>query len=377
MLHSNRDAPRFIGMFAFSSYFRYILGMPKWIQHSILVVGLLVWGVGFEFLAQPANPLDHRTLVFIVPHNITAGRIVKSLHRRGVIRNPLAVKYAIKCMGMDRHIHAGTYHLSPRMSTWRIIRTLGTPPPSIQIRVVIPEGYTLKEISKVLEKKGVISAEDFVDIAESRFPRHLRNKYEFLKNLPTTSIEGYLFPDTYLMASGSDPALILDMMLARFQEVAVPLLSRKTIKSRYGVHELMTLASIIEKEASDYGEKTLVSSVFHNRLRAGMMLASCPTVKYALGNPRKPQLYFRDLEVESPYNTYKHTGLPPGPICNPGLESMLAAMHPAPSHYYYFAARGNGRNIFTTSAQGHINALYEMGYLKKEATQNEETGKAP
>ncbi|MFC1478244.1 endolytic transglycosylase MltG [Candidatus Margulisiibacteriota bacterium] len=332
----------------------------------ILIILAFFW---FGFLGQKADRRRHQTIETVIPKNATASRVIDILKDKKLVKSTLKTKLAMKLLRAGQHIHAGAYYLRPDMTLWTVIRTIqgkGKAGTRAFAKVTIPEGLTVDEIADVFENAGITSKTDFLSyLGTLNKNLRMRAKYKFLRDIPVEAVEGYLFPDTYVVSPGTSPALLTDIMLSRFREIVLPI-NKNINKGKYNLHQVLTIASIIEKEAVTDEERPVVSSVYHNRLKFRMYMASCPTVKYALGQPRKPNLYFRDLEVKSPYNTYKNIGLPPGPICSPGKKSIYAALSPAKTKYLYFAARGDGTNIFTKSSREHYNLLYRLGYLKKD-----------
>jgi UPF0755 protein len=222
--------------------------------------------------------------------------------------------------------------------------------------VTIPEGLTLADISEILEKKGFLKKERFFSLV---LDPELLNKYR----IPSDTAEGYLFPETYHFPRGASGREIVEHMLKTFQKKVYPLFHRYGPERGLTLHEIVTLASLIEKETSVSEERSLVSAVFHNRLVQGMKLQADPTVIYSLpqfdGNIRK-----QDLSFDSPYNTYVYPGLPPGPISNAGLDSIRAALRPAEVDYLYFVARNNGTHEFSLDLKSHLRAV-EKYQLRK------------
>ena len=335
----------------------------------IIICSLLLLLGTFTIVNQKADPTNQYNIHFVVQPNATGAQIISDLRNTGLVNSSLKTKLLMKLTNASQHIQAGTYNLSPSMTLWEIIRTIqgkGETSSKVYASVTIPEGLTVIEIAELLDSSGVAKKQEFLDHIQ-----HLasikNNRFKFLEDVPISTIEGYLFPDTYVLSQGNNSELVVEMMLTRFQEKALPLYKMLN-SSQYSLHEILTIASIIEKEAVADHERPVVSSVFHNRLKYRMHLASCPTVKYALGNPKKPALYFKDLKVKSPYNTYQKTGLPPGPICSPGEKSIIAALSPANTKYLYFAAKGDGSNIFTKSYQEHYRTLARLGYSNNDIT---------
>ncbi|MEG2857842.1 MAG: endolytic transglycosylase MltG, partial [Clostridia bacterium] len=220
------------------------------------------------------------------------------------------------------------------------------------VRITIPEGYELKQIEKILVEKGVCDEKKLTDtLANHDF------EYDFLKGIKkgdAKRLEGYLFPDTYEFYTNDDPANVIDKMLANFASKYTAAMRARAKELGMTTSEIITLASIIEREATST-DKELVSSVFHNRLRSGryQYLQSCATVQYALGE-RKARLSIEDTKVTSPYNTYQNKGLPPGPIASPGNESIEAALYPAESDYMFFALLKDGTHKFSKTYDEHM-----------------------
>ena len=215
----------------------------------------------------------------------------------------------------------------------------------------------MRQIAGVLQKAIEIDSARFVTLAQ--------NPGFFGKlGVHAPSLEGYLFPDTYRFYWQTPEEKILETMVKRFHQVFADSLKQRATQLRMSVHQVLTLASIIEKEAQVPLERPLISGVFHRRLKLGMPLQADPTVIYALGG-RKRRLSKADTRVNSPYNTYLHRGLPPGPICNPGRDSILAALYPVKVDYLYFVAKGDGTHIFTKSLNSHINAKNRIRRMGK------------
>ena len=208
----------------------------------------------------------------------------------------------------------------------------------ITYKITIPEGYTCTQIAELLDKKEVAEEEAFLKL---------------VKDSEKTS-EGYLFPDTYEVPKKYGAEKMVKAMLSNFNQIAI---ENKFIDRAeeigFSLDEIIILASIIEKEAKFSEEKSKVSSVFYNRLEIGMKLQSCATIQYILETP-KEILDENDLKIDSPYNTYLYRGLPPGPICNPGLDSIIAALEPEDEDYLYFVLGENGKHIFSKTYQEHL-----------------------
>ena len=242
-------------------------------------------------------------------------------------------------------IKSGKYRAYSNDSMFRILEKIEAGE-VVTAKVTIPEGYNLKQMSELFESSGICGAQDFM--------KYSRDK-SFLKRLgvDASSAEGYLFPETYVIAEGLDARDVITILKKKTDSVLKDL-GWKPLKN-LSTHEMLTLASIIEKEAKVKSEQEIVSSVFHNRLKIGMPLQSCATVLYAL-DKTVPHLLLKDLEVDSPYNTYRRKGLTPGPIASPGRGAIKAAIKPAKTDYLFFVAKNDGSHYFSRNYSSHLKA---------------------
>jgi len=311
-------------------------------------------------LSSPRFYVDDEAVDVYVPDGLSSMQIGQVLEDAGLVWDARLFAIVSRIKGVHTGLKSGHYRLPVHQPLPEIIDTLARG--EVQLtRITIPEGYTVSQIAKLLEKHGVADAESFETAATT-----LAGEYAHLLGFvpPTGSLEGYLFPDTYLVSQGVAVERLILMMVTRFCKKAIPVLTEAG-NARLGVHELVTLASIIEREAAKDSERALISSVFHNRLAGGVRLQSCATVNYVLGEPHRA-LTVSDLAVESPYNTYLHDGLPPGPICNPGLSSLQAAVHPADSPFMYFVSDGAGGHVFSVEYLDHLAAAESLKRLRED-----------
>jgi UPF0755 protein len=212
----------------------------------------------------------------------------------------------------------------------------------------------VRRIAERVQAQGLGSAQRFLALCTAE-----RGRFKQLFDPPCDTLEGYLFPDTYLVEPGADEADLITRMLQRMkQELASPEIAPLLKQSKYDLHQVLTVASLVEAEAEKDSERPLIAAVFYNRLRLHMPLESCATVEYALGQ-HKAALSVKDTYVDSPYNTYRHYGLPPGPICSPGHASILAALKPAKVDYLVFTAKPDGSHYFTRTYKEHLNKTLE------------------
>lgn len=302
---------------------------------------------------------DPTPVTFSVSAGETAAQISQRLEDEGLIRDANVFRALLRVHGVDTRLEAGDYQLHRNMSMAEIMATLqhGRPP---TVTLTIPEGWRAEQIAALLAEKGLADPLEFLSLVRTG----AGFEYDFLSDRPEgiTSLEGYLFPDTYAFPPDATAADVIDRMLTTFGERFTPEMRQQVKDQGLSIHDAVTLASIIEREARVPDERTIIASVFHNRLRSGMYLNADPTVQYALGYHEdagqwwKRPLYLEDLEVDSAYNTYIHVGLPPGPICNPGLAALQAAVAPADTDYYYFVANdvaGDGSHVFAKTLEEH------------------------
>ena len=286
-----------------------------------------------------------------IVRGMSSQAIADQLAHNKLIHNPWAFLFVSHLSDASHRLQVGTYRLSGAMSIPQIIDHLKTGKVVTQ-QFVVPEGLTVVQIGKLWEKAGFGTAAVFNQAASD--PKWLR-KYRIEGN----TLEGYLFPNTYQFPDGATPQVIIQIMLDEFDRRWTAEFTEEAKALGFSKHQIITLASIIEAEARIPDERPLVSAVFHNRLRDGWKLQADPTALYGLGNPDRPPRA-ADLRVDSPYNTYIYKGLPPGPICNPGTASILAALRPTSVDYMYFVAIGDGRHHFSKTLREHQNMINKM-----------------
>ncbi len=330
---------------------------PAALAVLVMVVVALVTAVagGLALRAGVAPVGPGREQVTQIPADTGPDGIARLLREKGLIRNELAFRIAVRHWGLAGKLKAGYYRLSPSMSAEEIARTIAEGR-TAKARVTIPEGFTVAQIAERLEREGLCTAKEFLGAAT---PAAVSRRGFGLEG---DSLEGYLFPDTYIVEFGTKPADIVGQMVANWaRQVALGLEGDLKSRSSEGWtrSQIMIIASMIEREAEVEKDRPLIASVIYNRLRKGMRLQIDATVIYALGEHRS-RLTYRDLKVDSPFNTYRYPGLPPHPICNPGLPSLRAALHPAQTDYLFYVARGDGSHIFTRTYDDHRKAIREV-----------------
>lgn len=317
---------------------------------SISVLSSLAVFVTIFYLLRYLSPVDMNakpTQLKIAPGMSSIG-IANQLAKNNLIQNSWAFLFAAHLSGANHRLQMGSYRLSGAMSIPQIIDHLKTGK-VITHQFVVPEGLTVRQIGKLWEKAGFGTAAAFDEAV--RDPKWQQN-YE----IEADTLEGYLFPNTYQFPDGATPDVIIKIMLDESKRRWTDEFCNAAKALNFSRHEVITLASIIETEARVSDERPLISAVFHNRLRRGWKLQADPTALYGLGNPDRPPRA-ADLRTDTPYNTYVYKGLPPGPICNPGMASILAALHPAAVDYMYFVAIGEGRHHFSKTLREHQNMI--------------------
>jgi len=320
-----------------------------WACLTVIAAAVLV--AGFAWLQlRPANPAGRARSVRLkvgAPAEVAA-----RLRNAGIIRSAMVFRGYAFWRRLNA-VRPGLYRLSPAMSAGQIVATLRAGPLDDDTgRVVVPEGWTVRQIAEALVTRKVVrTAAPFAELC-----RKPAGRVEASFGLPTHGLEGYLFPDTYEFAPGSSPERIAQRMVNTFSERFAAPHSAELSRSRHTLHEIVTIASLVEREAEVDIDRAKIAGVIENRLRKGMRLQIDATVLYALGRHKERVLY-RDLRVSSPYNTYRHRGLPPGPIANPGLPSLLAALRPERHDYLFYVATPDGSHEFTRTEAEHGRAV--------------------
>ena len=287
----------------------------------------------------------------------TLGEISKQLYEKKIISNEQMFRWAVQVMGKEKEIPVGTFQLVDTQSNYDIIKQLVYGSPEL-IKVRLLEGWSVKQIAAYLNDVMGFEPDEILDISKD---------YRFLKkhNIKASTIEGYLFPDTYLFFNGDTPTSVLDNVVSEYKTFWKDAFRNRARELNMTEHEVVTLASIIEGEAIYDKERPTISGVYHNRLNRGMRLQADPTIQYIIDDgPRR--LLNRDLRIDSPYNTYKNKGLPPGPINSPGAQSLKAALYPEENEYLFFVARGDGYHTFTTNEKDHNIAKKQLQKLRRE-----------
>lgn len=323
-----------------------------WSATRCLVVPcLLLLGLGLLFTClgqlQPVSNVS-KVAVLDIFQGESFADVAQRLQAHQMIRNARAFVWMGRLGGLDRKIIPGEYEFHGGMSPVRILRKLA----SGEVRsytVTIPEGFSAKQIADVLHEKRLVDREEWLRLL--RDPAFIRTL-----SLSADTLEGYLFPDTYVLTRHMGSATIMRTMVARFKQIVTEEYRTRAAALGLSLHQVVTLASVVEKETARPDERALIAGVFHNRLRRNIPLQSDPTVIYAL-HDFDGNLHKKDLSIESPYNTYRVRGLPPGPITNPGEAAIRAALYPESTRYLYFVSRNDGSHEFSTTLAEHQRAV--------------------
>lgn len=291
--------------------------------------------------------LPDKNIIVRIPEKANANEIADILHADKIISNKKIFLALLYLTNSATKLHSGTYSFNTRANTLKIIYDLRRGK-VLLIKLTIPEGFRCDQIAELLNQKNIADGKKFLELAS-------KNK-----------LEGYLFPETYFFSEGMSEQAIIDKLTNEFKRRYTPEFQARAKELKMTRQMVITLASIIEKEAKVEKEKQLISSVFSNRLKKRWYLESCATVRYAL-KKYTGKLYYKDLKVNSPYNTYRVLGLPPGPICNPGETSIKAALYPADTDLLFFVADSNddGTHEFSRYYKQHLQVQKN---LKKKKT---------
>jgi UPF0755 protein len=284
----------------------------------------------------------------IVPRGASFRVAADSLERAGVIQSSRLFRLYASLRGRDRSIRAGTY-VFRRGVSWSDVLADLEGGRGLERSITIPEGWSLSQIVPQLARVLGVPADSVQAAVRDTALLHALD-------VPTPTLEGYLFPDTYIFPEGTTPRQAVNVMVARFQKVWQPEWNQQLQKQAMSRNDVMALAAIVEKEARRPEERPVIAAVYLNRLKVGMRLQADPTVQYAIGQHVSRVLY-KHLEIDSPYNTYRYAGLPPGPIASPGRPAIVAALYPASVPYRFFVAYPDGHHEFTTSFAQHSVAV--------------------
>jgi UPF0755 protein len=307
-----------------------------------------------SYLDGPTGNLDEEGLLFSVGQGDLGTSVAKRLYRDGAIRSESLLRLMMKAKNMERDIKVGEYRILPAMRSSEILDMI-VEGRQMLVRLVIPEGSTVRAVGKAAESAGIATENEVMGKAcDAAFIKEL--------GLDGSSVAGYLFPDTYLLPKNSGAEDLIRLMVDTFRQRLLETIPESAGISSQDARKRLIVASIVEREYRMASEAPLMAGVFWNRLRIGMALQSCATVVYViterLGKPHPTRLFDRDLSIQDPFNSYLYPGLPPEPICNPGLTALIASYRPAPSKYLYFRLvdETSGMHYFSETLDEHIKA---------------------
>ena len=308
---------------------------------SCLFLDLLVYG------DKRANADNSKKVVVILPgQNLST--IANYLNNTGIIKNPVKFKLLARIKGCDKKIKAGEYLLSSSMPPIKILETIASGKVRLY-KITIPEGYNLKQVASIISKAKLGTKEDFLKAATD-------SSFAYKQGINAETFEGYLFPETYYFPKNITPEKIITTMVERFRSIFNRKWEKRAKDLNLSIHQVVTLASIIEKETGVSFERPVISSVFHNRLKKRMRLESDPTVIYGLKN-FDGNITRKHLATQTPYNTYTIKGLPLGPIANPGSKAIEAALYPADTDFLYFVSKKDRTHKFSANIKNHNKAV--------------------
>ncbi|WP_243358432.1 endolytic transglycosylase MltG [Fundidesulfovibrio terrae] len=317
---------------------------------------IVAWRAHRFLTVPPETPGKEITVT--IEQGMGFDAIAGLLYKEGVVTDPLAFKILARFSKQDVKLKAGQYLLSTGATPQKVLDLLVSGQ-AILYKVAVPEGLTLRQIARLAEQAGLGSVESF--------DRAARDKDVLAKyGVPADNAEGFLFPETYLFTKkpGNDARQVVEAMLAQFQKAVAKAWPQGAPQGR-ALFDAVTLASIVEKETGQAGERGRIAGVFANRLRLKMLLQTDPTIIYGLGEKFDGNLKRVHLDdPKNPYNTYQHPGLPPGPICNPGLEALKAAANPEPHDFLYFVSKNDGTHYFSKSLEEHNSAVVKYQLRK-------------
>ncbi|KAB2951284.1 endolytic transglycosylase MltG [Heliorestis acidaminivorans] len=317
---------------------------------TIFLLGIVFTYFLYEQQLKPLSAESTEQIYVTIPSNATVEQIGQLLEDEGLIRSGAAFYYYVR-FNAEEFLKAGEYALSPSMALPEIVQELQNGKPVLHT-FTIPEGFSIKQITKLLTERNFVK-EDLFHHALAFTPL----PYDYIEDTGDINrLEGFLFPATYRVARNISEEELVKMLVARFDQEVTAEVRQRADELGMTIKEVVTLASIIEREAVIHEERPIISAVFHNRLNSNRRLEACSTIQYLLDEPRE-KLYLQDLEIQSPYNTYRNNGLPPGPIASPGILSFNAALYPSNVDYLYFVAKGQGYHHFSRTFEEHNRAV--------------------
>ncbi len=318
----------------------------------LIIIICLAAGTGYFYIkTQLEPPGGNKKVEVVIPKGFSGAETAKLLKDKGLIKNELAFRWVLK-NSPGKSVQSGKFVFNTSQSLNEIVAAIDKPVIEV-VFTTIPEGLTIIQTAQLLDKKGVCRQEDFLKV--------LKEKDYIVNGELIKDKEGYLFPETYNFLPEYDAEDVVSVMIKQFDKCFTPVYNtqKMNVPVKLSFKQAVVLASMIEREAQVASERPIIAGVYYNRLKKKMLLECDATVMYALG-VQKDVLLYRDLEIDSPYNTYKYPGLPPGAIANPGMDALKAAMNPVKHNYYYYVRndkKNDGSHVFTSTFAEHQEAI--------------------
>lgn len=322
----------------------------KW--YIVLVTIILCLGSIIYGLTQPVASTAGDKIIITVKPGMVANEIGELLYQKSAIKSVFVFHAVAKMRGRANSLQAGEYTLTKNMTVQQIVDMMAKGETEYQ-QITIPEGYTVEQIANLIQERQLGNASKFKTAAQNSTP------FSYMVNSNPNVVyksEGYIFPNTYRIAKGAGEDQLLNMMVSQFDKQFTDSMRGRASAIGLSINDVIILASLVEKEAQLERDRPIIAGVFLNRLKQGMPLQSCATIQYILGYP-KPELSVQDTEISSPYNTYQHMGLPPGPIANPGIAAINAVLYPKETDFVYFVADKQGAHHFSKTYEEHLLAI--------------------
>ncbi|MGM0409676.1 MAG: endolytic transglycosylase MltG [Bacillota bacterium] len=319
------------------------------------IILVITFSLKIYHLTLPVNMNSDDLYSINIEYGSTSKDIAKVLYENNLIKSKILFNLFIDYFKYDKTLKAGYYEISPERNIFEIIDII-TKGRVATYKITIPEGSTVREIAKIISKKSFYSEDEFLETA-----RTIKLKKSYLKDNSNLlfKVEGFLYPDTYHLPKNYNPAQIYKTMISSFENKWLNRLNKLADESDFTILDYITIASLVEKEAKLDEEKRIIAGVIFNRLNSNMKLQIDATIQYSLP-VRKERLLYSDLEVDSSYNTYQNSGLPPGPIANPGGKSIQAVLNPKDTDYLFYFAKKDGSHVFSENYEEHLRKQREL-----------------
>jgi len=308
---------------------------------ALILISCIVFFVPYHYARGKGT-------IITIERGISADKVYSELFRSDVISNKFMFKVVSRIFSLEHKIKAGKYLFAGNFSDYDVMKIIASGKSNLLVTVTIPEGFTVRRIASIFHRELGIDSTEFADLA-------FEDSSSEALGIPSRNLEGYLFPQTYDFYYDTDPREILERMVDEFDNFFNDSLRERAAQMGLSISEVIKMASIVEDEARIDSERAIIASVYYNRLKKRMPLESDPTIQYAIGE--RTRVYYKDLKIDSPFNTYERYGLPPTPICSPGAKSIIAALYPAQTNYLYFVANGHGGHRFSDTYDEHLRAV--------------------